>query len=431
MKGGAPLTRGQKTKLTNMGYTVTISKGMYIITGVPKKLLINTRLSRDLRKDARLETFKTYINNLLRNDKNIPNNITDMACKYISGCDLEINETAQIIMSRLNPQADALEIQKFQDRTKKIGSFQDTSDGLKDLRDIQEVVFNELPRPPLPPLPQDPGSKRKEREEPQPQVQPQLQLHPLTLYKYVIIRELDGTFKIYYSCAQGLYHFSYIDYHVKKNYNRDGTPRVNAQGQRTPATNLFFVKNTSIPEKILFSMSWGNTRVRDEWFSLLRDFALQNAQNINDFVIANINRYQNVFNAFGGDLAAIINQIQSLGNIADYANYENEWNTVIMGSEISHSCLTYALEVMGAGEFCTDKDGNIYYVDGWSGHFKTPQDYIHGIMEVFHLYGYTDLQIFLNHLARNQYDVKCRDETAANCNSQLTRGVTMKKVKAN
>jgi hypothetical protein len=340
-----------------------------------------------------------------------------MACKYISGCDLEINETAQIIMSRLNPQADALEIQKFQDRTKKIGSFQDTRDGLKNLINVQEVVFNELPPA------QDPGSKRKEREEPQPQ------LHPLTLYKYVIIQELDGTFKIYYSCAQGLYHFSYIDYHVKKNYNRDGSSRD------APATNLFFVKNTSIPEKILFSMSWGNTRVRDEWFSLLRDFALQNAQNINinDFVIANINRYQNVFNAFGGDLAAIINQIQSLENIADYANYENEWNTIIMGSEISHSCLTYALEVMGAGEFCTDKDGNIYYVDGWSGHFKTPQDYIHGIMEVFHLYGYTDLQIFLNHLARNQYDVKCRDETAANCNNQLTRGVTMptKRVKEN
>ena len=96
-----------------------------------------------------------------------------------------------------------------------------------------------------------------------------------------------------------------------------------------------------------------------------------------------------------------------------------------MGSEISHSCLTYALEVIAAGEFCTDANGNIYYVDGWSGHFKTPQDYIRMIQRVFHLYGYTNLQIFLNHLARNQGDDKCSDEAARNCSSQLTRGVTM------
>ena len=361
-----------------------------------------------------------------------------MACKYISGCDLEINTTANIIMDHLksNPQPNAVQIQEFQefqDRTKKIGSFQDTSDGLKDLINIQEVVFNELP--PSPP----PGSKRKEREEPQ--------LQPLTLYKYVIIQELDGTFRIYYSCAQGLYHFSYIDYHVKKNYNRDGTPRVNAQGERTPATQLFFVKNTSIPEEILFSMSWGNTRVRHEWFSLLKDYAiaLQTGVDIATFITVDKlqtetyidddgvekYKYHNLLNAFGGDLAAIISEIQRLENKPAYANYENEWNTIIMGSEISHSCLTYALEVRVAGEFCTDENGNIYYVDGWSGHFKTPQDYIYIIQQVFHLYGYTDLKIFLNHLARNQYDDKCSDETAANCRSQLTRGVTMKTVKPN
>jgi hypothetical protein len=413
MKGGVPLTRGQEAKLLELGYTTRVDDtGRIIIEGQPSQLLINTRLARDVRKDSRFRDFGAYIQGLLDSDLDIPDNITDMACKYISGCDLEINQIAKAIMENLltNPQVNAEEIQEFQSRTKKIGSFQNTSDGLKDLRNVQEVIFNELPRPP-------PDSKGKRKEQPQ--------LQPSTLYKYVIIRESDGTYKIYYSCAQGLYHFSYIDYYIKKNYNEDGTRRA------VSATNLFFVKNTSIPEKILFSMSWGNPRVKHEWFSLLKDYALQqnaqNAQNINDFVIANINRYQNVLNAFDGDLAAIIEKMGQVENINDYRDYVDDWNTIVMGSEISHSCLTYALEVVAAGEFCTDENGNIYYVDGWSGHFKTPQQYIHVIQQAFHQYGYNFLQNFVDHLARNQGDVKCPDEAAENCNSQLTRSVTSKK----
>jgi hypothetical protein len=109
-------------------------------------------------------------------------------------------------MQQLNP--DDPKQQNFKDRIKRIGSFKDTKDGLKNVNAVKLVNFNELPPPPPPPPPEDLGSKRKEREEPQ-----QLQLHPLTLYKYVIIRELDGTYKIYYSCARGLYHFDYIDYY--------------------------------------------------------------------------------------------------------------------------------------------------------------------------------------------------------------------------
>jgi hypothetical protein len=332
-----------------------------------------------------------------------------MACKYISGCDLEINETAQIIMTNLlrDPQANAQEIQEFQARTKKIGSFQYTSDGLKNLTDVQEVIFNELPPSPSP-------------------------LQPLTLYKYVIIRELDGRYKIYYSLASGIAHFSYIDYYVKKHYNQDGTPRVNAQGQRTPATQLFFVKNTSIPEKILFSMSWGNTRVKHEWFSLLKDYVLQqNAQNIEDFVRDHIHTYQNVFNAFDGEVKAIIEQMRKVVNINAYVAYENDWNTIVMGDEISHSCLTYALEVYAAGEFCTDAEGNIVYVDGWSGHFKTPQEYLYFIKEQFAIYGYENLNLFPltleDHLATSYEIPKCPDGSQNNnpgIFQQLKRSVT-------
>ena len=61
MKGGVPLTRRQKEKLINMGYTVnTNNKNVFTIRGVPSKLLINTRLARDVRKNERLEA--TVIN---------------------------------------------------------------------------------------------------------------------------------------------------------------------------------------------------------------------------------------------------------------------------------------------------------------------------------------------------------------------------------
>lgn len=413
IRGGA-LTRNQLQKLSALGYTIKIDDNQrIIIEGVPDKLLMNTALKRDAIKDARFIEFKNYIQELLDNDIDIPDNLTDMASTYISGCDLEINNKAKNIMTNLltNPQANKAEIGTFRAYTKKIGSLLNTSDGLKELSTVQEVIFNELP---------EFGANKKRKKS---------QLQRSTLYKYIIHREPDGRHKIYYSCAHGLYHFSYIDYFVKQHYNEDETPRVNDQGERMPTQHLFFVKKTSIPEQIIFLMSWGNAQVIPEWFSLLKNFASQNEVNVEFFVRENVNskNYPNVLNAFHGNLAEIIaemKKIESTENIDAYIDYVDKWNTIIMGGEISHSCLTYALEVTAAGEFCTDVDGNIYYVDGWSGHFKTPQEYIHVIEQVFRQYGYTNLQNFNNRLAEKVTDIKCRDEAAENCNNQLKQSET-------
>ena len=406
MRGGA-LTRGQLAKLEALGYTVNLEGGVYTITGAPSQILINSRLARDVRTGDRFEAFKTYIVNLLNDDKAIPDNINDLAMKYISGCDLEINRVAEGIIRDLltNRPGNAAKIKEFQDRTKKIGSFLDTSDGLKELTGVQEVIFNELP-----------------------QINSNT-LNPIKLYKYVIIGEGENINKIYYSCASGISHFSYIDYYVKKNYDQNGNLRVNAEGRPTPATHLFFVKNTSIPDKILLAMSWGDGEVKNQWFNLLKAYAQQNPQNIVRFITDNVNNhgyYSNVFNAFGGDHAKIITIITNMGgNVSAYTSYNNDWDTVIMGDEISHSCLTYALEVGAAGEFCTDANGNINYVDGWSGHFKTPIDYLPFILTEFNKYGYV-LRQFGDHLAINNDVAKCPDTAAAaiNCNNQLARSVT-------
>ena len=426
MRGGA-LTRGQAESLEALGYTVTLEGTEYIVRGIPNVELINTRLPRTARKDDRFKQFADYIRSLLSNSSvPIPDNLDDLALKYIAGCDLEINRTAEHIIHHLlsNPLANALEIQNFQDRTKKLGSFEDTTDGLKELNGedneengVKVVIFEDLPHFNPEHLPDFDRSKRKE---PSPEN---------VLYKYVIIEENDAL-KIYYSVARGLYHFSYIDYYVKKNYNEDGSLRVNGSGQPRPVTHLFFVKNTSIPIEIMFRMSFGNSQVKPEWFRLLRDFASQNELDIRGFVTTHIDdidpegnqKYKNVLDAFGSPEKIIEGMIR-LEDILAYRNYDDEWNTVIMGEEISHSCLTYELGVIAAGEFCMDANGYINYVDCWSGHFKTPFDRIHVVLDAFKQYDYTYLINFTDHLAKSVRDEKCNGQ-AADTRRQLAPSVT-------